>query len=213
MSLLSRGQLLAAARRLSQAGASTSAAAPIAAAAAREAPPSAFAAAAAAPAAAAAAAAREAPPSAFATAAAFSAPPHQPPRLPPPLHLPPPHQPPQQHLQPQPPSSPALDTLAALDTLDMLKHFERAGLSRGHAEAMTEYMARLILSSQARLAAAYVARPDAEKASLEMEARQASFRAEVLKSQELQAVAFTRDAERLQVREGARTATPCFAVE
>lgn len=71
-------------------------------------------------------------------------------------------------------------------------------MSRAQAEALTEHITEMLCDNRDRLAECYVSKVLLEKTILEQEAKIAGFRSEVLKGQELQTAAFTRDTERLQ---------------
>jgi hypothetical protein len=79
-----------------------------------------------------------------------------------------------------------------------MRRFERLGMTRPQAEALTETMTELLCTNRDRLAESYVTIVTLEKAALEAEGKLAGLRAEVLKSQELQVATFMRDTERLQ---------------
>jgi hypothetical protein len=79
-----------------------------------------------------------------------------------------------------------------------MRRFERLGMTRKQAEALTETMSELLCTNRDRLAESYVTVAALEKAVLEAEAKHAGLRAEVLKGQDLGAATFTRDTERLQ---------------
>jgi len=71
-------------------------------------------------------------------------------------------------------------------------------MTREQAEALTGTITQVLCTNRERLEEMYVAKTALEKSELEASASIAGFRAEVLKSQELQVATFTRDTERLQ---------------
>ena len=79
-----------------------------------------------------------------------------------------------------------------------MRKYERLGLSRDQAEALTGTVTEVLCTTRERLAETYVSKASLEKAVLESNASIAGFRAESLKTQELQVATFTRDTERLQ---------------
>lgn len=72
------------------------------------------------------------------------------------------------------------------------------GMSREQAEALTENITDVLITNRDRLAECYVSKAALEMSELQSTASITGFRAEVLKSQELQVATFTRDTERLQ---------------
>lgn len=64
--------------------------------------------------------------------------------------------------------------------------FERLGMTRQQAEALTHTLTDVLCANRDQLAQSYVSVISLDKTTLEQEARQAGFRSEVLKSQELQ---------------------------
>ncbi|RMZ56521.1 hypothetical protein APUTEX25_001368 [Auxenochlorella protothecoides] len=85
-----------------------------------------------------------------------------------------------------------------LDTLQMMRKFEASGMSREQAEGLTQHLTQMLCQDRDKLADLYVTKEVLKRSLLEHEANIAGFRAELLKSQELQAASFTRDTERLQ---------------
>lgn len=85
-----------------------------------------------------------------------------------------------------------------VDTLDMMRKFEQIGMDRQQAEALTQSITEILCTNRDRLAECYVSKGALEKSELQAQASIAGFRAEVLKSQELQVATSTRDTERLQ---------------
>lgn len=85
-----------------------------------------------------------------------------------------------------------------VDTLDMMKRFERLGVTREQAEALTQTLTEMLCSQREKLVEECASKALLEKSELQSQASIAGFRAEVLKSQELQVASFTRDTERLQ---------------
>lgn len=72
-------------------------------------------------------------------------------------------------------------------------------MTREQAEALTASITDILCTNRDRMAEYYVSRAALEKSELQASASISGFRAEVLKSQELQVATFTRDSERLQV--------------
>lgn len=85
-----------------------------------------------------------------------------------------------------------------VDTLSMMKRYESLGLSREQAEALTRVVTEVLVKNREMLAETYVSIAALEKSELKAEASISGFRAEVLKSQELQEATSTRETERLQ---------------
>lgn len=85
-----------------------------------------------------------------------------------------------------------------VDTLDMMKRFERLGVNREQAEALTHTLTEVMCSQRERLVEECASKAMLEKSEMQSQASVAGFRAEVMKSQELQAATFMRDTERLQ---------------
>eukprot|EP00891_Asterochloris_glomerata_P009196 jgi/Astpho2/9196/Aster-07155 len=95
-----------------------------------------------------------------------------------------------------------------VDTLDMMRKFERLGMSRDQAESLTRSMTEIMCVNKEKIAEQFVSKASLEKlmssptplsqAVLEQEARIAGFKSEVQKSQELHHSSLTRDTERLQ---------------
>jgi hypothetical protein len=85
-----------------------------------------------------------------------------------------------------------------VDTLGMMKRFERLGVTREQAEALTHTLTELMCSQRDRLSEDCASKAALEKSELQSQASIAGFRAEVTKAQELQVATFTRDTERLQ---------------
>lgn len=85
-----------------------------------------------------------------------------------------------------------------VDTLSMMKRYESLGLSREQAEALTRVVTEVLVKNREMLAETYVSMAALEKSELKAEASISGFRAEVLKSQELQEATSNRETERLQ---------------
>lgn len=99
-----------------------------------------------------------------------------------------------------PPSQQGLvDRNLMIDTLDTMKRLEGLGMTRDQAEALTRHLTTILCSNKEKLEEFYASKVALEKSILEQEGKHAGFRAEVLKSQELQVATFTRDTERLQI--------------
>lgn len=79
-----------------------------------------------------------------------------------------------------------------------MRRFERIGMTRNQSEALTEVVTEVLCRNRELLGETYVSAAALEKSELKAEAAIAGFRAEVLKSQELQAATSTRETERLQ---------------
>jgi hypothetical protein len=79
-----------------------------------------------------------------------------------------------------------------------MKRYEALGMSRDQAEALTRTVTDVLCRNRELLAETYVSTATLEKSELKAEASIAGFRAEVLKSQELQVATSTRETERLQ---------------
>ena len=79
-----------------------------------------------------------------------------------------------------------------------MRRFEKSGMTREQAESLTATLTDIICSNRDRMSEYYVTKVALEKSQLEATASIAGFRAEVLKSQELQVAIFTRDADKLQ---------------
>eukprot|EP00889_Picochlorum_renovo_P004117 jgi/Picre1/31147/NNA_006501.t1 len=79
-----------------------------------------------------------------------------------------------------------------------MKRYESLGLSREQAEALTRVVTEVLVKNREMLAETYVSMATLEKSELKAEASISGFRAEVLKSQELQEATSNRETERLQ---------------
>jgi hypothetical protein len=79
-----------------------------------------------------------------------------------------------------------------------MRKFESIGMKREQAEALTVTVTEVLCTNRDQLAESYVTKAVLEKSELQATASIAGFRAEVLKSQELQVATFTRDTEKLQ---------------
>lgn len=79
-----------------------------------------------------------------------------------------------------------------------MRRYERLGMTREQAEALTETVTDVLCKNREILSETYVSLATLEKSELKQQAMIAAFRAEVLKSQELQEATSTRETERLQ---------------
>lgn len=95
-------------------------------------------------------------------------------------------------------SLPLISRNLMLDTLDLMRRFERLGMTRKQAEDLTQTLTEVLCTNREKLAECYVPKSALEKSLLEQDSRIAGLRSEVLRSQELQVATFLRDTERLQ---------------
>jgi len=96
------------------------------------------------------------------------------------------------------PGKQAVSNALLVDTLDMMRNFEKLGMTREQAERLTVDITEILCINKEKIAAQFVSKSTLEKAVLEQEARIAGFKSEVQKSQELHHSSLTRDTDRLQ---------------
>lgn len=84
-----------------------------------------------------------------------------------------------------------------VDTLEMVRNFEKVGLTRQQAEALTEHLTEVLCSHKEKLSEAYVTKAQLEKSVLEGISRDAGFKSEVLKAQDMHHTTLNRESERL----------------
>ncbi|KAK9809521.1 hypothetical protein WJX73_008162 [Symbiochloris irregularis] len=89
-----------------------------------------------------------------------------------------------------------------VDTLDMMRRFEKMGMTRKQAEELTEHIAGVLCVNKEKISESFVSKAALEKSVLEQEARVAGFKSEVVKSQELHLASLMRDTERLTTNLG-----------
>lgn len=102
----------------------------------------------------------------------------------------------------RPESLAAVTKSLLVDTLELMRRFEKLGMSRQQAETLTEHITEVLCVNKEKISESFVSKSALEKSVLEQEARVAGFKSEVVKSQELHLASLMRDTERLTTNLG-----------
>lgn len=92
----------------------------------------------------------------------------------------------------------ALAKALVVDTLDLMKKFEKVGMTRVQSEAITKHITELIIFDREKLCDQFVSKSALEKVMLEQDAKVTGFKNELQKTQDVHLASVNKDLERQQ---------------